>query len=100
MPTAGRVGKTTIAGTTNYLYDGANPVQELSGTTVTANLLTGLGVDDRFTRTDSNGTANFLIDALGSTIRPDKLVGQRGRFLRLRAIRQHHCNERNLGKSL
>jgi len=63
-----RVGKTTIGGTTNYLYDGINPVQELSGTTVTANLLTGLGVDERFTRTDSSGTANFLTDALGSTI--------------------------------
>ncbi len=63
-----RVGKTTITGTTNYLYDGANPVQELSGTTVTANLLTGSGVDERFTRTDSSGTANYLTDALGSTI--------------------------------
>jgi hypothetical protein len=36
-----RVGKTTLAGTTNYLYDGANVVQELSSTTVTANLLSG-----------------------------------------------------------
>lgn len=43
-------------------------MQELSGTTVTANLLTGLGIDERFTRTDANGTANFLTDALGSTI--------------------------------
>jgi RHS repeat-associated protein len=41
-------------------------VQELSGTTPTANLLTG-GLDEYFTRTDSNGTANFLTDALGST---------------------------------
>jgi RHS repeat-associated protein len=49
-------------------YDGANPVQELSGSTVTANLLTGLGVDERFTRTDSSATANFLTDALGSTL--------------------------------
>ena len=30
-------------------------------------LLTGLGVDEYFTRTDSSGTANFLTDALGST---------------------------------
>jgi hypothetical protein len=50
------------------IYDGANPVQELSGSTVTANLLTGLGVDERFTRTDSSATANFLTDALGSTL--------------------------------
>jgi RHS repeat-associated protein len=50
------------------LYDGVNPVQELSGSTVTANLLTGLGVDEVFTRTDSAGARSFLADALGSTI--------------------------------
>jgi hypothetical protein len=37
------------------LYDGVNPVQELSGSIVVANLLTGLGVDEVFTRTDSAG---------------------------------------------
>jgi RHS repeat-associated protein len=52
----------------SFLYDSANIVQELSGSTPTANLLTGLGVDERFTRTDSSGTANFLTDALGSTL--------------------------------
>jgi RHS repeat-associated protein len=50
-----------------FLYDGANAVQELSGSTVTANLLTG-GVDEIFTRTDSAGTRNFLADALGSAL--------------------------------
>jgi RHS repeat-associated protein len=63
-----RVGKTISGTTTNYLYDGTNAVQEISGSTVTANLLTGLGVDERFMRTDSSGTANFLTDALGSTL--------------------------------
>jgi RHS repeat-associated protein len=63
-----RYGKTISGTTTNYLYDGANTVQEVSGSTVTANLLTGLGVDERFARTDSSGTANFLADALGSTL--------------------------------
>jgi len=52
----------------DYFYDGANPVQELAGTTPTANMLTGLGIDEYLTRTDSSGTANFLTDALGSTI--------------------------------
>ena len=52
---------------TSFLYDGVNPVQELNGTTVTANLLTG-GVDERFLRTDASGTANYLTDALGSTV--------------------------------
>jgi RHS repeat-associated protein len=42
-------------------------VQELSGSTVTANLLTG-GVDEIFARTDSAGVRNFLTDALGSTL--------------------------------
>jgi uncharacterized caspase-like protein len=43
-------------------------VQELSGGTPTANLLTGLGVDEYFTRTDAAGVRNFLTDALGSTV--------------------------------
>jgi RHS repeat-associated protein len=65
---AGRRATKVISGTaTNFLYDLANPVQELSGTTPTANLLTG-GLDQYLTRTDSSGTANFLTDALGSTL--------------------------------
>src|SRR5258708_28998407 len=52
---------------TQYLYDGANPVQEISGTTASASLLTG-GVDEYFQRTDSAGARNFLTDALGSTL--------------------------------
>src|SRR5260221_2034736 len=64
---AGRRTTKVISGAgTNFLYDLANPVQELSGTTPTANLLTG-GLDEYFTRTDSNGMANFLTDTLGST---------------------------------
>ncbi|MBS1801233.1 MAG: Ig-like domain-containing protein [Acidobacteria bacterium] len=59
----------TISGvaSTNILYDGANPVQELSAGSPTANLLTG-GVDEIFTRTDSSGTSTLLTDALGSTV--------------------------------
>jgi RHS repeat-associated protein len=62
-----RASKTISSTTTNFLYDGANIVQELSGTTPTANLLSG-GIDEVFTRTDSSGTASFLTDALGSTL--------------------------------
>jgi hypothetical protein len=44
-----------------------NPVQELNGSNgVVANLLTGLRVDECFTRTDT-ATSTFLTDALGST---------------------------------
>jgi RHS repeat-associated protein len=65
-----RVGKTISGATTNYLYDDVNIVQELSGTPLTpsANLLTGLSVDERFIRTDAAGARNFLIDVLGSTL--------------------------------
>jgi RHS repeat-associated protein len=66
-PFGRRVAKTVISTTTNYLYDGLNPVQELSGTTPTASLLAA-GVDEYFTRTDSTGTANLLTDAMGSTL--------------------------------
>ncbi|MGB6130700.1 MAG: RHS repeat-associated core domain-containing protein [Acidobacteriaceae bacterium] len=62
-----RFGKTMLGANTNFLYDGLNPVQELNGTTATANLLTG-GVDERFTRTDATGTFSYLTDAFGSTI--------------------------------
>jgi RHS repeat-associated protein len=65
-PFGRRVSK-TIGGMTQYLYDGANPVQELSGTTASANLLTG-SVDEYFQRTDSAGVRDFLTDALGGTL--------------------------------
>jgi RHS repeat-associated protein len=66
-PLGRRMGRTILSANTDYLYDGANPVQELNGATPTANLLTG-GIDERFTRTDSTGTSNFITDALGSTL--------------------------------
>lgn len=48
------------------LYDGANVVQELSGTSPSANLLSG-GLDEVFARTDSTGVYGFLRDDFGST---------------------------------
>ena len=62
-----RVSKALLSSSTGFLYDGVNPVQELNGSTVTANMLTG-GVDEFFARTDANGTVNYLTDALGSTM--------------------------------
>jgi RHS repeat-associated protein len=53
---------------TDFLYDGLTPVQEISGATVTANLLTGLGVDEHFTRTTGTTVRTLLTDALGSTL--------------------------------
>lgn len=67
-PFGRRTSKTIGSLTTSYLYDGDNPVQELSTGTPTANLLTGLAVDEYFQRTDSNGALHLLTDALGSTV--------------------------------
>lgn len=61
-----RVSK-TVGGTTQFLYDGANPVQEISGSSAPANLITG-GVDEYFLRADSAGARSFMTDALGSTL--------------------------------
>jgi RHS repeat-associated protein len=65
----GRRQKTTLGATvTSYLYDGANAVQELTGGAPSANLLTGLGVDELFQRTEGATTRTFLADALGSVV--------------------------------
>ena len=66
-PMGRRVSKNILGTSTNFLYDGANVVQELSGTTPTANLLSG-GVDEEFQRTDLAGARSLLTDALGSTL--------------------------------
>lgn len=60
--------KTLGAAITGYLYDGANIVQELTGGSPSANLLTGLGVDEFFQRTEGATTRTFLADALGSIV--------------------------------
>lgn len=59
--------RTQNAAGTSFLFDGANSVQELSGTTVTANIWTG-GVDEIFQRSDGSGTVFPQTDALGSTL--------------------------------
>ncbi len=63
-----RSEKTINAQKIQYLYDGRNPVQEMSGTTVLTNTLTGLGTDEVFSRTDFSGTQHFLTDALRSAV--------------------------------
>lgn len=68
---AGRRQRKTIGlNTTEFLYDGVNPVQETSGATVLANILSGLGIDEFFTRTDvaAGTTSHILPDALGSAL--------------------------------
>ena len=64
----GRRTSNSFSGTTSsFLFDGLNPVQELQGSTVAADLLFG-GLDEVFLRTDSNGQRSFLTDCLGSTL--------------------------------
>jgi RHS repeat-associated protein len=50
-----------------FLYDGPNAVQEQISGSPSANMLTGLGTDQVFTRTDSSGTVDFLTDGMNST---------------------------------
>jgi RHS repeat-associated protein len=52
---------------TNFLYDGPNPIQEISGGSPTANLIEG-GIDGYFVRADANGTSSILTDGSGSTL--------------------------------
>ena len=55
-----------LAGT-SFLYNDANAVYELSGSTDTANLLGG-GIDEIFSRTDSSGSFTPLKDALSTAV--------------------------------
>lgn len=66
-PFGRRTRKTINGSATDFLYDGANTVQEKNGGVPTANWLTA-GLDQVFTRTDASGATHFLTDALGSTI--------------------------------
>ncbi len=52
---------------------------------MTANLLTGLGIDEYFTRSDARGTMAFLADALGSTVGLVNSAGARCWSVRRRA---------------
>ena len=63
-----RISKTVGSGTpTQFLYDGANAVQETVGSTINP-ILVGLGIDERFARNDTTGRTYFLSDAINSTI--------------------------------
>lgn len=63
-----REGRTISSTSRQFLYDGPNPIQELSGSSVTANILTG-GIDEFFKRTEGTNVEHYLTDALGSTLR-------------------------------
>jgi RHS repeat-associated protein len=65
----GRRDLKTINGvSTQFLYDGLNPVQEIQNGAPSANLITGLGIDEYFQRTDSAGARDYLSDILSSSL--------------------------------
>jgi RHS repeat-associated protein len=52
-----------------FVYDGLTPATiAYTSTRLPVKLLSGLGVDEYFKRTDSSGRRTFLADALGSTV--------------------------------
>ena len=65
-----RVVRTIGNSTTKPAYDGWNLVQERAsnGNSVTANYLTGLGLDQPLLRTAGSSTSYYLSDALGSIV--------------------------------
>ncbi|WP_175759271.1 RHS repeat-associated core domain-containing protein [Burkholderia ambifaria] len=63
-----RVAKTINGSTVNFVYDGENFVQELVAGSSSATRLTGLLMDQFFSRTDSSGPRIAITDALGSTL--------------------------------
>lgn len=63
-----RLTKTLGAETTEFLYDGIDSVQELSGGSPTANVLLGPGFDEVLQRTDSAGVRTVVADGLGSAL--------------------------------
>ena len=69
-----RTRKTINGGTTSYLYDGNDIVQEIGGGSVGASYLRGLKIDEAFVR-QSSGNEFYHSDALGSVL---ALTGQTG----------------------
>lgn len=62
-----RIAKTIAGSSVNYLYDGRNVIQELVGTTPSANVLTA-AIDEVFSRTDSSASFCLLTAGLNSVI--------------------------------
>ncbi|MGH8006877.1 MAG: RHS repeat-associated core domain-containing protein, partial [Candidatus Binatia bacterium] len=74
--TGRRISKTVNGQTTTFAHDGVNVVEEFAGGSVSASLLTGLNVDEVFSRTEAGTTRFFLPDALGSTVALTDSAGQ------------------------
>lgn len=67
-PFGRRISKTIEEATTGFLHDGGNVVQEYDGEELSATVLTGLGMDQLFSRTSGEETQSYITDRLGSVI--------------------------------
>jgi len=64
-----RTQKVINGTTTRFVYDGGNFVQERDASNaITADLMTGLSLDEVYARTKASATASFLTDHLGTII--------------------------------
>jgi RHS repeat-associated protein len=63
-----RRSRTVAGGTTGFLYDGANPIQEIVGGSPSANVLGGMALDEVYQRTDAAGARSLQVDGLNSTL--------------------------------
>ena len=63
-----RITRTVGGASAGYVYDGWNVVHTHAAGSINATLLNGLGLDERYARTNAGGTVAFLSDALGSTL--------------------------------
>jgi RHS repeat-associated protein len=64
-----REGRTVSGTSRQFLYDGVNPIQERSGGSLSANILTGHGIDEFFKRTEGSNVQHYLTGTVGSTLR-------------------------------
>ena len=67
-PAGRRMTRTVSGSAVGYVYDGWNVVHTHAAGSINATLLNGLGLDERYARTNAGGTVAFLTDALGSTL--------------------------------
>src|SRR5207249_3850872 len=70
-----RVSRSSQSGVTAFLYDSTDILEELNGGIPVSSSLLGLGIDERFSRSDSNSARYPLVDALGSTVALTDAVG-------------------------
>jgi RHS repeat-associated protein len=75
-PFGRRIQKSGPLGTTNYLYDGANPAEEVDGSgNLVLKYTQGVGIDDPMTMLRAGTTSFYQADALGSVTSLSNLAG-------------------------